>query len=108
MNNLFRLIMTAGAVAVALLILLVGVARHDANLLAPVNLLLFAVSIAIYLLPTVLAIYRDCQSVLWIAAINVLLGWTIFGWVIAIGWAAGGKANPLPPSGTPYHPLPTH
>ena len=110
MRNLLRLFMVAGLVAFAFVVIAFGLVRHDANLLAPVRLLLFAVGLAFYFLPTVLAFYRDCKATAWIAAVNVLLGWTVIGWVVAIGWAAGGKTRPLPPtiSAPPVQPLPGH
>ena len=80
----------------AVLVIAVGLARHDAALLGPVNLILFVIGMAFYLLPTMLALYRDSRATVWIALVNVLLGWTVFGWVIAMGWAAGGKSRTLP------------
>ena len=104
MTNLFRIFVAAGASLAVLLIILVAVARQDTNLMAPLNLLLFLLAVAVYLLPTVLAFFRDCESALWIAVVNVFLGWTVFGWFIAIGWAAQGKVKPM----APRHPLPSH
>ena len=104
MTNLFRIFVAAGASLAVLLIILVAVARQDTNLMAPLNLLLFLLAVAVYLLPTVLAFFRDCESALWIAVVNVFLGWTVFGWFIAIGWAAQGKVKPI----APRHPLPSH
>ena len=63
--------------------------------------------IALYLFPTALAYHRDCEAVVWIALVNVFLGWTIFGWFVSIGWAAAGKARTLPPR-IPTHPVPSH
>lgn len=109
MNHLLRLSVAVATIAAALLILLVGLAGHDAELLAPLHLLLFVVAIALYLLPAGLAVYRDCRSALWIAALNIFLGWTIVGWFAAFGWAVGGNIRPLPPAGAPpIHPLPSH
>lgn len=109
MNQLFRILAVAGLFAVLALVLAVGLARHDVNLLAPLRLLLLVAALAVYLLPTALALYRDCRSAVWIVALNVLLGWTILGWFAAIGWAASGKVRPLPPAGAPpVQPLPSH
>jgi hypothetical protein len=109
MTHLFRLFMAAGLVGVALLLLLVALARNDADLLGPVNFLLFLTLLAVYLLPSVLSAYRNCESALWIAVLNVFLGWTIVGWVAALGWASSGKIRPVTPSGHhPSHPLPSH
>jgi hypothetical protein len=73
-------------------------ARNTTNLMAPLNLLLFLVVVAMYLLPAALAFYRDCESTLWIGLVNVFLGWTVFGWVIALGWAASGKVRTATPA----------
>jgi hypothetical protein len=109
MNHLFRLFMAAGLVFLALILVLISVAQHNENLMAPLNFFLFLVLIAVYLLPAVLAAYRNCESTLWIILIDVFLGWTIFGWVVALGWANAGKVKEAPPtSHPPNHPLPTH
>ncbi len=109
MNQLFRIFAIAGLFAVLALILAVGLARNDSNLLAPLHLLLLVAALALYLIPAGLALYRDCRSTLWIVLLDVFLGWTIFGWFAAMGWAASGKIRPLPPpSAPPVHPLPSH
>ena len=104
MNNLLRLIVVGAVFALAVLGIGVGMARNTADLLAPVHLLLFGIAVVVYILPTALAMYRDCRSVLWIGLINVFLGWTIFGWFVAIGWAARGKVVILPPTPPPALP----
>lgn len=45
------------------------------------------VSIAIYLCPTLIATYRDHHSRLRLMLLNILLGWTVIGWAIALIWA---------------------
>jgi hypothetical protein len=104
MHSQFRLFVASGASLAVLLLVLIGLAQENANLLAPLNLLLFLLAIGIYLLPTILAFFRNCESALWIAVLNVFLGWTVLGWFIAFGWAAGGRAKFMPPR----HPLPSH
>jgi len=42
--------------------------------------------------------------VAWIVLLDIFAGWTILGWIAALGWANGGKTRTLPPA----HPLPTH
>lgn len=107
-DNLFRLVVFAGFGFLALLLLLVGLAEHDQNLLAPVNFIMTLVMVGVYLLPTIVALYRDCESRVWIVLLNILLGWTIAGWIVALSWANGGKTRPLPPAGhPPAPPLPT-
>lgn len=106
MNHLLRLLLVGGVIASAVLIVAVGLARNYADLLAPANLFLFLIGVALYLLPTALALYRHCNSTAGIVAVNILLGWTIFGWFVAIGWAAGGKVRSLSPTvGAPPSPV---
>ena len=42
---------------------------------------------AIYLLPAVIADYRHHRNRRAIMALNILLGWTFLGWVIALVWS---------------------
>jgi RsiW-degrading membrane proteinase PrsW (M82 family) len=110
MNNLLRLIAVGGLVASAVLIVAFGMARNTSDFLAPVHLLLFVIAVALYLLPTALAFYRNCKAALWIGVVNVFLGWTLFGWVVAMGWAASGETRTLPPTiqTPPKHALQGH
>jgi RsiW-degrading membrane proteinase PrsW (M82 family) len=109
MNQILRLLIIAGLVACAIAIFAIGMARHNADLLAPLHLMLFVLAILVYLFPASFAVYRDCKSTAWIAVVNILLGWTILGWAAAMGWAAAGKTRPavrtLPP---PAHPVMGH
>ena len=41
----------------------------------------------LYFLPALIAILRQHQSWPAIAALNVLLGWTAIGWIIAFVWS---------------------
>lgn len=98
MSHLFRLLAAAGLVAFAALMILVGLARHDADLLAPFSFIAFIVLMVLYIAPTALALYRNCRATAWIAALNILLGWTVFGWAIAMGWAASGTVSAAHPT----------
>lgn len=104
MSHLIRLFLAAGLVACGILAIALGLARHNADLLAPFHFFVFLVFVALYLVPTALALYRNCTAIPWVAALNVLLGWTLIGWVIALGWAASGKVRMLPPA-TPQRPI---
>ena len=103
MKNLLQIFLVLGVVASAFVAVALGLTRHDVELLSPTHLIVFAIASAIYLLPTGLALYRSCSATVWIGVLNVFLGWTIFGWVVAIGWAASGKVRVLsaatPPPG---------
>lgn len=106
MNNLFRLAMGLGVAFLALLLLLIALAQHNENLSAPVNFIAFMVILFIYMLPTAVAMYRDCDSALWIMVVNVLLGWTIAGWIVALTWAYRCRIKSV--QHPPNHPLPSH
>jgi hypothetical protein len=50
-------------------------------------LLLLLISGAVYFLPAIVAWKRYHRNRLAIVVLNVLLGWTLVGWVVAIVWA---------------------
>jgi RsiW-degrading membrane proteinase PrsW (M82 family) len=97
MNSLLRLLIFGGLAACVVVLVILGLAQHNADLRAPFDLFLFAVAVAVYFLPTALAVYRDSHATPWIAVVNTLLGWTILGWFVTLGWAAAGRADALPP-----------
>lgn len=43
--------------------------------------------LAIYAVPTIVAVVRKKTNALAIAALNVTLGWTLIGWAGALVWA---------------------
>jgi ABC-type transport system involved in cytochrome c biogenesis permease component len=45
------------------------------------------VLVGLYFLPALLALARSHHQRLAIAALNLLLGWTVLGWVVALVWA---------------------
>jgi len=47
--------------------------------------LLFAIGLAIYFLPTLVGWKK--KNVIAIFTLNLLLGWSVIGWVIALVWA---------------------
>ena len=50
-------------------------------------LIVLAIMLAIYFLPTIVASNRGHQSAGAIFFLNLLLGWTLLGWVVAFVWA---------------------
>jgi hypothetical protein len=88
---MLRLVVAAVLVAIAVLGIAIGLARNTPALAAPAHLLLFLAVVGLYLLPSGLALHRNCAATGWIVALNILLGWTLFGWVVALGWAVSGK-----------------
>lgn len=53
--------------------------------------------LAIYFLPSIVAVVRDHKNTTGIALLNLLLGWTLLFWVGALVWAVldGQKAKAL-------------
>jgi hypothetical protein len=51
------------------------------------------VALALYFLPSILADRRKRYDLLTIALFNACLGWTVFGWLVALYWAL----QPNPP-----------
>lgn len=41
----------------------------------------------LYLTPTVIAFYRQHHNLAPIVVVNLLTGWTVIGWVVALVWS---------------------
>ncbi|WP_420875757.1 superinfection immunity protein [Prosthecomicrobium hirschii] len=52
------------------------------------------VALFFYLLPWYVAAVRRHRNIGGIAVVNVFLGWTFIGWVIALAWAASDPGTP--------------
>ena len=52
------------------------------------GLWLLAALLGLYMLPTIIAFNRKVSSPWSIVVINVLLGWTLIGWAVALALAA--------------------
>ena len=52
---------------------------------------------ALYFLPTIIAVQRSHQQGNAIFLLNLLLGWTFLGWVIALIWSATHTPGKPPP-----------
>ena len=50
----------------------------------------------LYFLPAIIASRRKHQSSGGIFALNLLLGWTFLGWVIALVWSCSAVSRPYP------------
>lgn len=48
----------------------------------------YCAAIAIYFIPTIAAAHRQHHNTGAILLLNLLLGWTALGWIIALVWAA--------------------
>ncbi|MEK6563587.1 MAG: superinfection immunity protein [Candidatus Omnitrophota bacterium] len=51
------------------------------------ELLLVILIFAFYFLPTLIAFLRQHKNKLAIFLLNLLLGWTVLGWVVSLVWS---------------------
>lgn len=75
-------------------------------------ILLFILALLSYFMPTAIAVNRDHPNGQAIFALNLLLGWSLFGWIIALVWAlttptvvitqAAETPDPAPQRRCPY------
>jgi hypothetical protein len=49
--------------------------------------------LTIYFLPSGVAAHRKCKAANGIVVVNLFLGWTFVGWVVALAWAASGAVK---------------
>lgn len=54
------------------------------------------VMLALYFVPTFVALAGEKQNATAIIILNIFMGWTLIGWVLALVWAAV-KDPPKPP-----------
>ncbi len=50
-------------------------------------LFLILPALAVYFLPTIIAVARRTRNALGIVLLNIFAGWTFFGWVAALVWS---------------------
>ena len=49
----------------------------------------------IYFAPMIVALMRDHHQKLPISLLNLFLGWTVVGWVVALVWSVTAKPRPI-------------
>jgi hypothetical protein len=64
----------------------------------PNLLFLLVLLILLYFAPAIVAFDRGKRNARAILAFNLFLGWTLFGWMIALVWACGRKPARLRPA----------
>ena len=52
-----------------------------------IYLIVILIVLAIYFLPAIIAMKRDKSNKNAILLLNLFLGWTFIGWVVALAWA---------------------
>ena len=57
------------------------------------NALIMLVLVLFYFLPTLAAWNRHAGRAGSVFVLNLFLGWTFIGWIVALAIAAGGKRN---------------
>jgi len=62
--------------------------------------------VACYFLPWIIAAARRHRNTSAIFILNLFLGWTFLGWVVALVWAATNNVAPAPVGGAPAITLP--
>jgi Superinfection immunity protein len=77
---------TIGALAAGIMIG-AAVTFYDKPAAALGPLILIILLFGLYLFPTAIAAKMDNRNLLSIFILNVFLGWTVLGWVIALIWA---------------------
>ena len=70
-----------------------------------IDLLLWAMMLGFYILPTLVAWLQQHHQLHAIGALNLLLGWTLLGWIGALLWVfTANRAEPRPHSlGQKHH-----
>lgn len=63
--------------------------------------IILIIGFALYFLPSIVANLRKHANHNSITLLNLFLGWTIIGWVVALVWAASNSAKPQPVIGPP-------
>jgi hypothetical protein len=48
---------------------------------------IFGMGFAMYFLPSILAIVRNKRDTTAILLLNLFLGWSVIGWIVALVWA---------------------
>lgn len=43
--------------------------------------------LAVHFLPTIIAAARHARNLPWIFVVNLLLSWTVIGWIVALVWS---------------------
>ena len=64
--------------------------------------------LALHFLPTIIAAARHTQNFGWILLVNLLLSWTVIGWIVALIWSLCDPPRYatvayLPPPAPPYN-----
>jgi hypothetical protein len=45
------------------------------------------IGVGVYLAPSAIAVWRGCPNAAPILVVNIFLGWSLIGWVVALAWS---------------------
>jgi hypothetical protein len=65
--------------------------------MSSLSLIVLSVGVLLYFLPTIVAAMRRLRNLAPIVVVNVLLGWSVIGWIIAMVWAVSTQVVGTPP-----------
>jgi hypothetical protein len=66
-------------------------------------LIFLVLCMAVYFLPSIVAIQKQKHNTAAIMAVNILLGWSVIGWIVALVWALAESPSPAGyQTNTPY------
>ncbi|MCD7785616.1 MAG: superinfection immunity protein [Oscillospiraceae bacterium] len=51
------------------------------------GIILLLIGLAVYFIPTIVAVKRDHPNKVAIICVNIFLGWSFLGWVVSLVWA---------------------
>lgn len=90
--NLSRALIVSILLGIAAIIKAVGLIIPAEELILYAYLaLVVGTFLTLYELPAIVAYRREHPSFLAILCLNILLGWTIIGWIVALVWARTGN-----------------
>lgn len=58
-----------------------------------VEILLLLLVLFVYLLPAIIAGIRNHKNAIGITLLDILLGWTVVGWIVALVWAFNNQGK---------------
>ena len=58
-----------------------------------ITVILLMLIAILYMIPTLIAYARDVPQRRIITVLNIVLGWTLIGWLIAFFWAMSGQTT---------------
>lgn len=74
---------------------LAGTRAHTVDM---AGIILFCIAVGVYLFPYIMARSRNHCNATAIGALNILLGWTFIGWVVALVWSLTANIKRTLPS----------